>query len=207
MSDAVVVIGAGGHAKVVIATLEARGIQIAGIVDDNPELWGRQLLGFEITGPAKEAHNLGLLGILAIGSNRVRKRLADELSLEWATAIHPSAIVHPSVELGPGTVVFAGSTIQPNTVLGDHVIVNTGATIDHECRIDSFAHVAPGVSLAGTVSAGEGVLMGIGSSVVPGVTIGAWTVVGAGAAVVTDLGSNVTAAGVPARVINGGRSL
>jgi len=203
MSDSVVVIGAGGHAKVVLATLEAQGTKVAGIFDDNPDLWGMQLLGFEIRGPIKEAQAHGESGVLAIGSNRDRQRLADELSLEWVSVVHPSAQVHPTVEVGPGSVILAGVTVQPETVIGDHVIVNTGARIDHDCRIDSFAHVAPGVSLAGTVSIGRGVLMGIGSCAIPGVTIGDWSVVGAGAAVVSDLKPEVTTTGVPARVVTG----
>lgn len=206
MSEAVVVIGAGGHAKVVLATLEAQGSEIAGIFDDDPDLWGTQLQGIRIKGPVKEAHKYGRAGVLAIGSNRERKRLADELSFQWITAIHPSAILHPSVQFGQGTVVFAGSTIQPDTVIGDHVIVNTGAKIDHDCRIRSFAHVAPGVSIAGAVTLGQGVLMGIGSSVIPKVGVGDWTVVGAGAAVVGDLAAGITVVGVPARVTKKGKA-
>jgi sugar O-acyltransferase (sialic acid O-acetyltransferase NeuD family) len=206
MSDSVVVIGAGGHAKVVLATLEALEIEVSGIFDDNSDLWGMQLLGVEIKGPIEEAQNHGTSGVLALGANRDRQSMANQLSLDWKSAVHPSAQVHTSVELGSGTVIFAGAIVQPETVIGDHVIVNTGARIDHDCRIRSFSHIAPGASLAGAVSIGEGVLMGIGSCAVPGVTVGEWSVVGAGAAVVGDLAPGVTATGVPARVFGGDRS-
>jgi len=203
MSESVVVIGAGGHAKVVLATLEALGTEVTGIFDDSADLWGMQLLGHEVKGPVQEAQSYGAPGILAIGSNRQRQKLAEELSLEWVSAIHPSALVHETVEVGPGSVIFAGAIVQPETVIGDHVIVNTGARIDHDCRIGSFAHIAPGASLAGTVAIGQGALMGIGSCAIPGVTIGDWSVVGAGAAVVSDLDSQVTATGVPAKSAGG----
>ena len=203
MSESIVVIGAGGHAKVVLATLEVLGLKVAGVFDDDVSLWGREIQGVEVEGPVKRAAQKGQAGILAIGSNRERQRLVDELSLEWLTAVHPSAQIHNSVELGPGTVVFAGATIQPGTVIGAHAIVNTGAVIDHDCRVRSYAHVAPGASISGGVSLGEGVLMGIGSCAIPGVSVGDWAIVGAGAAVVADVEANVTAVGVPAKVVRG----
>lgn len=206
MSESVVVVGAGGHAKVVLATLEALGMEVAAILDDDPGLWGKQILGHEIRGPIKEAQVHGKSGVLAIGSNRERQRLADELSLEWISAVHPSAQVHKTVEVGPGSVIFAGAIVQPETIIGEHAIVNTGARVDHDCRVGSFAHLAPGVSLAGSVSIGQGVLMGIGSCAIPGVAIGDWSIVGAGAAVTSDLESEVTAAGVPAKAVNGDSS-
>ena len=113
--------------------------------------------------------------------------------------VHPAAWVDLSVELGPGAVVFAGAVIQPRTVVGAHAIVNTAASIDHDCRIGRFAHLAPGVHLAGTVTVGDGAFLGIGTVAIPGVTIGEWTQVGAGAAVVRDLPARVRAVGVPAR--------
>ena len=199
MSRGVVVIGAGGHAKVVLATLEAAGMGIASVLDDNQVLWGSELLGVEIQGPVSRAPELGSRGILAIGSNRSRERLADELDLRWVTAVHPAATVHSSVEIGAGTVVFAGATIQPDTVVGEHVIVNTGATIDHDCRIGAFSHIAPGVNLAGGVRVGVGTLFGIGSNALPGVEIGDWAVVGASSAVIESVEAEATGLGSPAR--------
>jgi sugar O-acyltransferase (sialic acid O-acetyltransferase NeuD family) len=199
MSRGVVVIGAGGHAKVVLATLEAAGMGAAAVLDDNEELWGSELLGVEIQGPVSRAAELGSRGILAIGANRSRERLADELDLEWVSAVHPAATVHSSVEIGAGTVVFAAATIQPDTVIGEHVIVNTGATIDHDCRVGAFSHIAPGVNLAGGVRVGVGTLIGIGSNALPGVRLGDWVVVGAGSAVIESVEAEATVLGIPAR--------
>ena len=195
-----VVIGSGGHAKVVIATAQAAGFTVTAIVDDDPATHGRAVLGIAVGGPtAAVLDDPEATAVLAIGSNRARAKLAAAARCAFATLVHPSAVVHASAMLAPGTVVFAGVVIQPDSVLGAHVIVNTGASIDHDCAIGDFVHVAPGVRLAGNVTLGQGAMMGIGSCAIPGVTVGAWTTVGAGASVVHDLPADVTAVGVPAR--------
>lgn len=199
-SDPVAVLGAGGHAKVVVSTLLAAGIPVVVVLDDDRARWGTSLLGIPIAGPLASLGGRGLRrALIGIGSNDARRRLVRELDADWVVAVHPAAWVHPSVRLGAGTVVFAGAVIQPDTVIGVHAIVNTGATVDHDCAVGSFAHLAPGSHLSGGVTIGEGVLMGIGSSAIPGVTVGEWSVVGAGAAVVDNLPARVTAVGVPAR--------
>jgi sugar O-acyltransferase (sialic acid O-acetyltransferase NeuD family) len=205
-TDPVVVIGAGGHGKVVVSALLEAGINVRGIFDDDEKKWGLEVLGVPVCGPVSEAEQHGDFAILGIGGNEMRKRLAESLNLRWRTIIHPRAWVHPSVLLGEGSVAFAGAIIQPDTAVGNHVIVNTGALIDHDCEIGDYVHIAPGTKLAGQVKLEEGVFLGIGSSAIPGVSVGAWTTVGAGAAVVNDLPANVTAVGVPARVLEcGGR--
>lgn len=203
-SDSVIVIGAGGHGKVVVSTLLAAGIDVAGIFDDDERKWGLEILGVPVGGPVVKAEGHDLLAVLGIGSNGARKHLADTLGMGWATAVHPQAWIHPSVRLGEGSVVFAGAVIQPDAKVGKHVIVNTGALIDHDCEVGDFAHVAPGTQMAGQVTLEEGAFLGIGSSAIPGVRVGAWATVGAGAAVVDDLPGGVTAVGVPARVLEHG---
>jgi len=198
-AEPVVVIGAGGHGKVVVSTLLAAGISVPCLLDDDRGKWGSEILGVPVRGPVADAAQYGDFWILGIGGNKERKRIAEALNLDWATVIHPHAWVHPSVGLGAGSVVFAGAMIQPDTVIGRHAIVNTGALIDHDCEISDYAHVAPGVKLSGGVRLGEGVFLGIGSCAIPGVQVGEWTTVGAGAAVVSDLPSEVIAVGVPAR--------
>jgi UDP-perosamine 4-acetyltransferase len=199
-SEPVAVLGAGGHAKVVVSTLLAAGIPVVVVLDDDRARWGTSLLDIPISGPIASLDGRGLRrALIGIGSNDARRRLAGELDTDWVVAVHPTAWVHPSVRLGAGTVVFAGAVIQPDTVIGVHAIVNTGATVDHDCSVGSFAHLAPGSHLSGGVTIGEGVLMGIGSSAIPGVTVGEWSVIGAGAAVVDNLPAGVTAVGVPAR--------
>jgi len=202
MSRTAAVLGAGGHGKVVIATLRAAGWEVASAWDDAEARWGEEVLGVPIRGPLERAGEAGAEGyVLALGSNRQRRRLAEALDLPWVSAVHPAAVVHPSVALGPGTVVFAGVVIQPDSGVGRHAIVNTAASVDHDCRLGDFVHVAPGVRLAGGVTVGEGGLLGIGSSVLPGLAVGAWATVGAGAAVVRKVPDGATVAGVPARLL------
>lgn len=201
-SEPVVVIGAGGHGKVVVSTLLAVGIRVPCVLDDDRKKWGSEILGVPVRGPVSDSADFGRVGVLGIGRNEERQRIAETLKLDWATVIHPQAWVHPSVSLGAGTVVFAGAVIQPDTMIGRHAIVNTGALIDHDCEIGDYAHVAPGVQVAGDVTLGEGVFFGIGACAIPGIKVGGWTIVGAGAVVVDDLPSDVTAVGIPARVLD-----
>jgi len=203
-SAQIAVIGAGGHAKVVISTLQAAGRHPAAAFDDDEGKWGSEILGVPVAGAITAVRDGEYdLGVIAIGNNSKRKEISATVTLEWITVTHPSAYVHPSASLGCGTVVFAGAVIQPETVIGDHAIVNTGATIDHDCGIGDFAHIAPGASLAGKVVVGEGTLIGIGSSVIPGIRIGSWITLGAGAVAVRDLPDKAVAIGVPARPTRG----
>lgn len=196
-----IVVGAGGHAKVVIATAEAAGVEVAAVVDDDPARHGERLMGVAVAGRvAPVLADPDAQVVLAIGSGRVRQRLAAGARCRFATLVHPSAVVHRSVTLGPGTVVFAGAVIQPDTRVGAHVIVNTAASIDHDGAIGDYVHVAPGTRLAGNVTLEDGVFLGIGTVAIPGVRVGAWTTVGAGAAIVGDLPAHALAVGVPARV-------
>lgn len=195
----VVVIGAGGHAKVVVATLVALGREIAAIVDDDPARHGSSLLGLAVTGPVASFPLSGRPAIVAIGDNAARHRVSGALDCRWQAVVHPSAIVHPSVRIGEGAFVAAGAVIQPDSEIGPHSIVNTGATVDHDCRVGGWAHLAPGVHLAGDVKVGAGALVGLGAGIAPGVSIGDWTVLGAGAMAVSDIADRVMAVGVPAR--------
>jgi sugar O-acyltransferase (sialic acid O-acetyltransferase NeuD family) len=196
-----VVIGAGGHAKVVIATIEASGGKVVRLLDDTVALQGTRVLGHLVEGPiSEEAVGDGARAVIAVGSNRSRSVIASRLNVEYGIAIHPSAVVHESAVIGAGTVVFAGAIVQPDVRIGRHVILNTGASIDHDCVLGDYVHVAPGAHLAGKVHIDEGALMGIGSCAIPGVRVGAWATVGAGGVVLQAVASGATAIGVPARI-------
>lgn len=199
----VVVLGAGGHGKVVVSTLQAAGIQVSEVWDDDPDRWRETVLGVPVKGPiaARARAVPGHPAILGIGDNRTRQRFAEELSLEWMTVVHPGAVVHPSVRLGAGTAVFAGAVVQPDARVGRHVIVNTCASIDHDSEVGDFVHLAPGCRLGGDVHVEEGALVGLGAVVLPGRTVGGWATVGAGSAVVRNAPPERTVLGVPARPI------
>ncbi|MBN1311618.1 MAG: acetyltransferase [Anaerolineae bacterium] len=198
------ILGAGGHGKVVADILICQGVSVLGFLDDNPATWGSSCLGLPILGGIDAYQDYAPDGlIIGIGQNQLRKSLVQRLDSAagtlWINAIHPSAIIAPSVCLGSGIVIAAGAVVNPEASIGDHSIINTGATVDHDCQIGNFCHIAPGVHLAGAVTLGEGSFLGIGSAVIPLRSIGDWTLVGAGAVVVRDVPSNVTAKGIPAR--------
>jgi sugar O-acyltransferase (sialic acid O-acetyltransferase NeuD family) len=158
----VLIVGAGGHAKVVISTLLAAGRNVCAVVDDDAGLHGTYILGVRIVGSLAAAEQYSdAEAIVAIGDNRTRRSVVERLPLRWTNAIHPSAIVHPSVQLGLGTVVFAGAVVQPDARIGSHAIVNTAATVDHDCSVGNFVHLAPGTHLGGNISVGEGAFLGV----------------------------------------------
>jgi sugar O-acyltransferase (sialic acid O-acetyltransferase NeuD family) len=196
----VVVVGAGGHAKVVIATLHAVGHEVAAIVDNDVTRKGHRVLGVPVVGTLEVLQASTFeAGVIAIGNNRVREELASAYPLRWLTVVHPAALVHGSVQLGAGTVVFARAVIQPECIVGEHVIVNTSASVDHDCVIGDFAHIAPGVHLAGNVHVGKGSLLGIGSVAIPGTRIGEHVTIGAGSVLVREIQDGALVYGNPAR--------
>lgn len=203
LRNQVAVLGAGGHAKVVIATLRAVGFGVSELYDDDPVRVGATVLGARVMGPIRDCPDTPeTCAVIAIGNNIARSQVAARFHhLIFVTAVHPSAVVHQTVQLGPGTVVFAGAVIQPDTRVGSHGIINTGASVDHDCLLGDFVHVAPGARLGGGVRVCTGSFLGLSCAVLPNVTIGRWTTVGAGGVVLHDLPDQVTAVGVPVRPI------
>lgn len=205
MDAGVVIIGGGGHAKVVIEILRAAGETVAAIVDADPTprtILGVPVVGDDLALPALRERGLTRL-FVAVGDNRLRETLgrkARGMGFILANAVHPSAIVSPSARLGEGVAVMAGAVINAESQIADLAIINTGAVVDHDCRLGAAAHVAPGAALAGGVSVGDRAFLGVGVRVIPGVTIGADTVVGAGGVVVRNLPAAVLAVGVPAKI-------
>ena len=187
--------GASGHAKVIIDILEAQNVRVDGLVDDNPDI--NELQGYPVY------HKADLLSpvIVSIGINATRKKVVEKLNADFGTAIHPSAIVAKTVQIGEGSVVMHGSIIQTDACIGKHSIVNTGASIDHECQIVDYVHISPHATLCGNVHVGEGSWIGAGATLIPGVKIGKWCIIGAGASVVRDVPDYAVVVGVPAKVI------
>lgn len=203
---AVVIIGAGGHAKVIVDILEERQeFELAGCISPDASA----LLGLPVLGGDEALPRILSSGIrhafVAIGSNRVRAermRHAVQLGFSIVNAVSGSATVSRRATLRTGVAIMPGAVVNVDTVVEDGAIINTGATVDHDCRIGAYAHIGPGATLAGTVIVGEGAFLGAGSCVIPLRTVGAWSTVGAGAVVVRDVPERVTTAGVPARILN-----
>ena len=200
--------GASGHSKVIIDIVEREGkYKIAGLVDDNSKIHGEEFCGYPVTGgfdflEKDIKHNYKV--ILAVGNNSVRKKLWERvkpLGYELICAIHPSVQVGKDVLIGSGAVVMANVVINSGTRIGENAIINTGATVDHDCLIGDYVHISPGAHLGGDVEIGDLTHIGIGVSIIPNIKIGKEVVIGAGAVVIEDIPDNVTAVGVPAKVI------
>ncbi|MDG2521280.1 acetyltransferase [Caulobacter segnis] len=201
----VIVLGAGGHAKVVIELLRASGHEVFGVLDADPT--PRTVVDAPVIGDDSRLESLKAEGVthafIAIGDNGLRLRLgrkAQRAGLELVNAVSPFARVSPSARLGVGIAIMAGAVINAESDIRDLAIINTGAVIDHDGLICEAAHVAPGCALAGDVTVGQRAFLGVGSSVIPGRHIGEDAVVGAGACVVHDIPASALAMGVPARV-------
>jgi len=198
-SEALWLIGAGGHGKSVAAAARPAGFQISGVFDDDVSAQARTLLGALVVSPVPLDQPAGLAHV-AIGDNTARKNIvAARSAWHWALVRHPETWVDSSAIIGSGTLICVGARILVDAIIGAHTIINVGATVGHECRIGDYCHVAAGAILAGAVVVGEGAFVGIGSCVAPRVTIGAWAIVGAGAVVVRDVPPGATVVGNPAR--------
>lgn len=206
----VLLLGAGGHGKVVLDILRAAGqYKPIGFVDADPSLADTSVGGLPVLGQVnvltklKQKHKLKS-AIVSIGDNRARRTYATlllEHGYELINAIHPAAIVSPTARLGRNVVIAAGAVVCTDAQIGDSVIVNTSAVVDHECRIGEGSHIGPGALLAGRVNVGTGAFIGLGAKVIQCLTIGENAIIGAGAAVIQDIPAHATAVGVPARLI------
>ena len=209
MTLPVIILGAGGHAKVLIDTLLASSAVIAGIVDPIPALTGSTVLEVSVLGadnivtefPPAEVllvNGLGSAG-LPLRRQEIFARFKG-MGYHFATVIHPSAVVAPDVKLGEGVQIMACSVIQPGSCIGCNTIINTRASVDHDCEIGDHVHIAPGVTVSGGVKVGDGTHIVVGATVLQGMEIAGHCLVAAGAVVVTNVTEGTTVKGIPARV-------
>lgn len=206
MKPAVVIIGGGGHARVLFDALRLTGVEVIGCVaKESPALLpdGLKFLGGDDVLAGLDRKRI----LLANGVGSIaRPILKSEIFLRFSasgyrfvTVVHPSAVVASDVMAAEGVQIMAGVIVQPGCRLGEGVLLNTGAVVDHDCEIGRHTHIAPGAVLSGGVKIGESCHLGTGARVIQGISIGNCSVIGAGSVVLRDVGSDACVSGVPAR--------
>lgn len=203
MTNSLLVIGCGGHGRVVAEAASECGYERIAFLDDSPP--EPVLPGTRVLGPIsmiEQASREWPMAIVAVGDGALRLRLFEALQrhgFHTPNIIHPSAVVSRSAHLAAGIFIGAGAIVGIEARIANAAIINTGARIDHDCRIGPGSHIAPGATLSGNVSIGARTWLGTGCAVRQGIVIGDDVLVGVGAAVVSNLPAGKTYVGVPAR--------
>ena len=202
-----VIIGPGGHSRVVIDSALRAGFSIEGVVD--PEYSGKkeQILGIPVLGDTSILDKMdpGQISVfVAIGSNRKREEwmgTVAEKGFSIPTILHPTAIISSHAEIEAAVIINAGAIINAGVKIGSGSIINTGVIIDHETSVGKCTHVAPGCNISGRVKIGTRTFIGTGTSIIDYITIGDDVMVGAGSVIINDIANGTTVVGVPGRVI------
>ena len=196
-----IIIGGGGHARVVSSIIEAQKTShLEAVFDSNPKI--------ETLDKVKNFHDYkpdlfpNALAIIAIGDNSVRKQLVQTIHHVFGVLIHPSASIDRPSLVGAGTVVMHHAVIQRGTVIGKHVIINTACSVDHDCILGDFVHIAPNATLCGGVQIGDETFIGAGAVVLPQIKIGKRVTLGAGTVVTKSIPDGATVVGNPGKIIN-----
>lgn len=196
MNKKLVIIGAGGHGKVIADIALKNGYTNIVFVDDNST---GECMGLPIAGTTSDVEKLNdgnTEFVIGIGNNATRKRLAEQFDVNWTTLIHPSAQIAVSVSIGKGTVVMAGAVINVCASIGEHCIINTCAVVEHDNVIGDYVHISPGVKLSGTVSVGRNTWIGTGTSVINNISICDDVIVGVGSVVIRSVENKGTYYGI-----------
>lgn len=203
----VIIVGAGGHGRVILDSLLSSGRPVKGFLDSHKAKGTAVALGYSVVGSESEIRNFvaDCDVVVGIGDGWIRSQIVNKLkeispSIQFTSVIHPSAVISQDVEIRPGTVVMAGAVINIGSRIGEHVIVNTRASVDHDCNLSDFSAVQPGATLGGNVELGEFTVVALGSKIIHGKKVDMHSVIGAGATVVSDVPAFSICMGTPAKV-------
>ena len=200
MFNRLVIIGSGGHGKVIADIALKIGYTDIAFADDNAVA---SCMNCPIICKSSniETQNDGNTDfVIAVGDNQIRKRIVEQHKLNWATLVHPSAQIGANVKAGIGTVVMAGAIVNSCATIGNHFIINTGAFVEHENVIENYVHISPKAALGGSVHVGEGTHIGIGVSVKNTLEICENCTIGAGVVVVKNISDSATYIGIPVKI-------
>jgi UDP-perosamine 4-acetyltransferase len=203
-----IVIGAGGHAKVVIDVARAAGwVPVAAL---DPVGVGHYCADVPVIGSDDLATDLRKDGIrfavVALGANGLRLRLGkklEQIGFECPAILHPSVILSPYARVAAGTVVMPSAVINSHARIGEFAIINTCAIVEHDCTVGDGAHIAPRSVMGGNVDIGREALFGIGAVARPDSAVGAGATIGAGSTVIGAIDAGAMVAGTPARQLRG----
>lgn len=201
----IIIIGAGGHAKVIVDIIEeSNEFKIKGFLDDNKIGIGyKGHLILDRISNACKYNNENTYFVIAIGDNNIRKEISETFdTLKYATIIHKSAIVSDSCKIGEGSVVFSRSIINADSVIKKHVIINTGAIVEHDCVIYDYCHISPGSVICGGNIIYENVQIGSNSVVIPNKVINKNSIIGAGSTVIKNIEEDSVSVGCPTNYIH-----
>lgn len=209
MTD-IVIFGTGGFGRELHQIVEDiqksdNSLHFLGFLDGNKAARGTELHGFPVLGDLGwlEEHKQVKIG-MGIGSSAVRRKFmqqVDGLGGEYITLIHPTAHIGNRIEIGAGSTISARAILSTDIVVGRGVIINLNCTVGHETVLHDYVTVAPAANISGNVTVGEGTDLGTNSAVNQGVTLGEWSIIGTGTVVNKNVPANVTAVGIPAKVI------
>lgn len=199
MSKDLLMIGAGGHASVLLEILEQQGANILGYVSPSPATNHRLFSKYNWFQVDDEIQNFPsdkvrlVNGIGSLPNSRRRAevfRVYKNLGYTFETVISDHALISSHATLGEGVQIMSGAIVQTGVGVGSNSIINTGAILDHDCNVGSDNHIAPGVTLSGQVTSENNVHIGTGASVIQLIKISENSVVGAGAVVTRDVDRN-----------------
>jgi sugar O-acyltransferase (sialic acid O-acetyltransferase NeuD family) len=206
----IIIIGAGGHAKVLIDALKLLGAPVLGISESEPARRNTELLGIPIIcdDPGVKqypAESVVLVnGIGGVKDTTLRTEVFTRFKMwgyVFSRVIHSAAVISADTLLDEGVQVMAGAILQAGVRVGENSIINTKTSVDHDCQIGRHVHLAPGVTLCGNVQIGDSVHVGSGATIIQGINVGPRSVIGAGTLVQKNVPSGVTIIGVPGRII------
>ena len=208
--EKIVLVGGGGHCKVIIDIIKSNNeYEIIGVTDEKGI--GNKILDVPIVGDDHillELYSKGVKNafvcIGAINNIKIRADIYNKLKtigFNLPTLIHKEAVVSPYAKVSNGTCIMAGAVINPDSIIGENCIINTGAVIEHDCLIGRNVHISPKSCILGGCKIGSNTHIGAGSTILQGITIGHNVIIGAGAVVLENIEDSVTAVGIPAKII------
>lgn len=206
MGQKVIIIGAGGHAKVIADIILKNNDELIGFLDDNIGIGKKVIEKYSVIGKLNDCIQLynsdnSIKFIIGIGDNKIREKISKKYNLPYYTAMHPTSTIGLGVKIKEGTAIMANTTINVNASIGKHCIINTGAIIEHDNEIEDFVHVSPNAAIAGTVKIGKRTHVGIGACIKNNISVCEDAIIGAGAVVVNNIEVKGTYMGIPAKLI------